>query len=82
MDQCKQEMKDRLKEAYKANYRSIIDQKSQNYLSKLEKLEAYANGCIEDFEKKMAKGKYVIVCNQKPKIEELYSNLNKFDQAF
>lgn len=64
-------MKDRFFEAYKANYRAIIDQKSQAFMQRIEKLEGYVNECIEEFKKKADKGKHIVVCVQRPKVEEL-----------
>jgi hypothetical protein len=75
-------MKERLKEAYKSNYRATIDKKSQNYFIQLDKLESYVNACLTDFDKKYKKGKLVVVCAQRPKVDELYGNLNKFERAF
>lgn len=40
------------------------------------------NQCREDFEKKHSKGKYVVVCAQRPKVDDLYGNMTKFDTAF
>jgi hypothetical protein len=75
-------MKERLKEAYIANYKARIDEKAQTYLEKAEKLENYAKSCIEDFRAKCEKGKHIVVCAQRPKVDELYKNLEKFDTAF
>jgi iron uptake system EfeUOB component EfeO/EfeM len=75
-------MKERLKEAYIANYKARIDEKAQTYLEKVEKLENYAKSCIEDFMAKCEKGKHIVVCAQRPKVDELNKNLEKFDTAF
>ena len=75
-------MKDRLKEAYIANYKAKIDEKAQAYLEKAEKLETYVQSCIDDFRAKCEKGKHIVVCAQRPKVDDLYANLVKFDTAF
>jgi hypothetical protein len=78
IDQAKVDMKERLKEAYIANYRSTVDKRSQQFLNNLEKLEKYVTACLQDWEKRLEKGKYVVVCSQRPKVEELYKNIDKF----
>lgn len=75
-------MKQRLKEAYIANYKAKIDEKAQTFIEKAEKLEAYAKSCIEDFQAKCEKGKHIVVCAQRPKVDDLNTNLSKFDAAF
>jgi hypothetical protein len=75
-------MKERLVEAYKANYKATVDSKSQGFLKNLEKLEGYVDSCIEEFETKHNKGKFVKVSMQKPKISDLNAQLDKFDSAF
>ena len=54
-------MKERLVEAYKANYKATVDSKSQGFLKNLEKLEGYVDSCIAEFETKHNKGKFVKV---------------------
>lgn len=74
-------MKQRLKEAYVANYKATLDKKSQTFLHNLDKLEKYVVGCVEDFERRQTKGKYVVVCSQRPKVDELHKNLQKLQTA-
>lgn len=70
-------MKERLKEAYIANYKTTLDKKSQTFLHNIDKLETYVNSCLHDFERRQNKGKYLVVCTQRPKVDELYKNLDK-----
>ena len=81
MEQAKQEMKARLREAFVANYRASLDRKSQTFLHNLDKLEKYVVGCVEDFERRLAKGKFVVVCAQRPKVDELYRNAQKLQAS-
>lgn len=75
-------MKERLKEAYIANYKQTLDKKSQSFLNNLDKLENYVNECLRDFERRFNKGKYPLICVQRPKVDELNQRMERFKQVF
>ncbi|CDW79004.1 kelch motif family protein [Stylonychia lemnae] len=77
LEQAKLEMKSRLKEAYIANYKTQLDQNSQSLLNNLIKLENFVNACLQDFERRQNKGKYVVICAQIPKVAELNQKCDK-----
>ena len=75
-------MKLKLKEAYILQFKSTFEQKSLAFVNNLDKMEKYINDCLVDFEKRIKKGKFVVVSAQRPKVDELYQKLDKFDKAF
>eukprot|EP00347_Sterkiella_histriomuscorum_P023731 403333576 len=82
LEQSKQEMKDRLKEAYIANYKHSLDQKSETFLKNLDKLEKHLSECVPDFEKRFGKGKTTLICQQRPKVDQLKEKLEQLNLAF
>lgn len=82
LEQSKIDMKQRLKEAYIANYKSTLDKKSQSFLNNLDKLENYVNECLRDFERRFSKGKFPLICVQRPKVDELNTRMDRFKQVF
>ncbi len=77
VEQAKIDMKARLKEAYIANYKTNLDLKAQSFLNNIDKLEKYVNTCIQDFERRQTKGKFLVVAYQRPKVDELWLKLEK-----
>lgn len=77
VEQAKVDMKTRLKEAYIANYKANLDQRAQSFLNNIDKLEKYVNTCLQDFDRRQAKGKFLVVAYQRPKVDELYLKLDK-----
>lgn len=75
-------MKERLKEAFIQNYKHTLDKKSQSFLNNLDKLENYVNECLRDWERRFGKGKYPLICVQRPKVEELNTRLERFNKVF
>lgn len=82
LEDCKKEMKQKLKEAYILQYKSTFEQKSLAFVNNIEKMEKYVNDCLQDFDKRIKKGKFVVVCAQRPKVDELHVKLDKFQKAF